>query len=189
MPYLNYNLPIHRTGFRPYGLSNPWQATQLAGMGAARRQIFSATGGRTLGQWQRGFSPNVLHGLGQPAVCLDQNQNTVPCSDPECTYGDCGSTAPQITIGALCLDQHQNQINCTDPNCTYGDCLSSPIKPLPPGPSPRVTAPMNLFWATAPPTATPTRVVATSTTSSWMQYLPVLAIAAMALVVAGSGRR
>jgi hypothetical protein len=60
------------------------------------------------------------------AICLDQNQNTIDCSDPNCTYGDCGSTGPQLTTGSLCLDQNENQIACNDPNCTYGDCISAP---------------------------------------------------------------
>jgi hypothetical protein len=59
------------------------------------------------------------------AVCLDQNQNAILCSDPDCTYGDCGSTAVQQTSGSLCLDQNQNPIACTDPNCTFGDCTAS----------------------------------------------------------------
>jgi hypothetical protein len=64
------------------------------------------------------------------AICLDQNQNTVACSDPSCTYGDCGSTGPQQLSGSLCLDQNQNQIACSDPNCTYGDCTASPTTSL-----------------------------------------------------------
>jgi hypothetical protein len=59
------------------------------------------------------------------AICLDQNQNSVSCSDPNCTYGDCGSTATQVTSGALCLDSNQNAVACSDPECTYGDCVSS----------------------------------------------------------------
>jgi hypothetical protein len=61
------------------------------------------------------------------AICLDQNQNTINCMDPDCTYGDCGST-PQLqqSTGSLCLDANQNQVPCGDPSCTYGDCLSSP---------------------------------------------------------------
>jgi len=67
-----------------------------------------------------------MRGLGQaPAVCLDQSQNQIDCADPNCTYGDCGATGPQVTVGSLCLDQSQNQIDCADPNCTYGDCISA----------------------------------------------------------------
>lgn len=69
-----------------------------------------------------------FRGMGQgvaPAICLDQNENSIACSDPNCAHGDCGSTAPQITIGSLCLDQQENQIACNDPNCTFGDCISS----------------------------------------------------------------
>lgn len=66
-----------------------------------------------------------LHGLGDAsAICLDQNQNSIPCSSPDCTYGDCGSAGPQQTSGSLCLDQNQNQISCSDADCTYGDCTS-----------------------------------------------------------------
>lgn len=62
-----------------------------------------------------------------PAICLDQSQNSVMCSDPNCTYGDCLAPAgvQQVTVGALCLDQSQNQIDCSNPNCTFGDCISS----------------------------------------------------------------
>src|SRR5271166_4985753 len=59
------------------------------------------------------------------AVCLDQSQNAILCSDPDCTFGDCGSSAPQLTSGGLCLDQNQNSIACADPNCTFGDCTST----------------------------------------------------------------
>lgn len=61
--------------------------------------------------------------LGQSSICLDQNQNTVSCADPNCTFGDCGATGPQVTSGALCLDQDENAVACADPNCTYGDCI------------------------------------------------------------------
>lgn len=60
--------------------------------------------------------------MASSAICLDQNQNTISCSDPECTYGDCGSSSVQVTQGALCLDQNQNPVACADPECTYGDC-------------------------------------------------------------------
>jgi hypothetical protein len=56
------------------------------------------------------------------AICLNQQQNSVACADPTCTFGDCNSTSPQITTGPLCLDQSENQIACNAPNCTYGDC-------------------------------------------------------------------
>lgn len=59
------------------------------------------------------------------AICLDQNQNSILCSDPDCTYGDCGSAAPQLGAGALCLDQNQNAVPCADPNCTFGDCTAT----------------------------------------------------------------
>ena len=62
---------------------------------------------------------------GAPAICLNEQQNSISCLDPNCAHGDCGSTGPQITVGALCLDQQENQIDCTDPNCTWGDCMST----------------------------------------------------------------
>jgi len=64
-----------------------------------------------------------VHGLGE-AICLDQNQNTIPCSSPDCTYGDCGAAGPQLSTGPLCLDQSQNQVPCSNPECTYGDCTA-----------------------------------------------------------------
>jgi hypothetical protein len=69
--------------------------------------------------------------MGSMAICLDQNQNTIACADPDCTYGDCCtgidcySVGAQQTTGPLCLDQNQNQISCSDPNCTYGDCTDT----------------------------------------------------------------
>lgn len=63
--------------------------------------------------------------MGSSAICLDQNQNTISCLDPDCTYGDCGSTSTQVTGGSLCLDQNQNAVACSDPECTYGDCVPS----------------------------------------------------------------
>ncbi len=51
MSYVNYNHELYRTGFRPYGHTNPWSATQLNGI--------------SLGQ-VRPFGPWTLHGeLGQ----------------------------------------------------------------------------------------------------------------------------
>lgn len=76
----------------------------------------------------------MLHGLGAIGanpICLDQNQNAIDCSDPNCTYGDCGATSSYVPSGG-CLDQNQNQILCADPNCTYGDCL--PATPAPAAP-------------------------------------------------------
>lgn len=163
MPYVDYNLSLYRTGFRPYGMTNPWSATQLNGYGLGTGiRPFTPSGGHRLGQIQRGMSPMVLHGLGQvAAVCLDQNENNVPCTSPDCTYGDCGSTAAQVTVGALCLDESENQIDCSSPACAFGDCISGTAKkpgtrpaapgvsPAP-GPSPRTYAPMTLFPQTAP---------------------------------------
>lgn len=71
-----------------------------------------------------------IAGLGM-AICLDQSQNTIACTDPECTYGDCGSTDTQLVGGSLCLDRSQNQIPCSNPECTYGDCLPSTAAPKP----------------------------------------------------------
>lgn len=70
-----------------------------------------------------------LRGLGDGAICLDQNQNSIPCSSPDCTFGDCGSSTPQIMSGSLCLDQSQNQVPCNSPECTYGDCVPSTPAP------------------------------------------------------------
>jgi hypothetical protein len=72
-----------------------------------------------------------LHGLGGlgMAICLDQSQNTIACMDPNCTYGDCGSSDTQLVGGALCLDQSENQVPCSNPECTYGDCLPSTRAP------------------------------------------------------------
>jgi len=64
----------------------------------------------------------MLGDLGM-AICLDQSQHTVACTDPSCTFGDCGSTDTQQVGGSLCLDQSENQVPCSNPNCTYGDCI------------------------------------------------------------------
>lgn len=64
--------------------------------------------------------------MASSAICLDQNQNTISCTDPSCTYGDCGATGvAQVTSGSLCLDSDQNAVACSDPECTYGDCTST----------------------------------------------------------------
>jgi len=65
----------------------------------------------------------MLGDLGM-AICLDQSQNTVACTDPSCTFGDCGSTDTQQVGGSLCLDHSENQISCSSPECTYGDCIA-----------------------------------------------------------------
>lgn len=188
MPYVDYNLSLYRTGFRPYGMTNTFSATQLNGLGYF--QPFRTGGGyrlqSSLGQ-AHAMSPYVLHGLGQAAaVCLDQNENSVPCNSPECTYGDCGSSAAQVTVGALCLDQGQNQISCSSPECTYGDC-AGPVKKTPgvsppPGPSPRTYAPMTLFPQTSPVTSY-TTASAGSLTSSML--LPLAAVVLVAALVMG----
>lgn len=66
--------------------------------------------------------------MGSSAICLDQNQNSISCTDPDCTYGDCGATGvSQVTTGSLCLDQDQNAVACSDPDCTYGDCIATGV--------------------------------------------------------------
>ena len=211
MPYMDYSLPFQRTGFRPYGMTNPWSATQLSGIAMRHAFPFSEEGGWALGQIQRGFSPRFLHGLGQaPTICLDQNENTISCTDPNCTYGDCGSSGSQITVGALCLDQGQNQVACTDPNCTYGDCTSPgrTSSTLPPGSSPRVSAPITSFPFTSPvipatsssiaaamavcPTGYTRSTTGVCTPSLWTQmqpYVPLLLIAGIAAIALGGGGR
>lgn len=146
MPYLTYNLPIQRTGFRPYGHTNPWSATQLSGT-PSQRQVFSEPGGRRLGQYQRGFSPMVLHGMGQ-AAC-DPTDPLGPCYDP-LIYPS--STAP--TPAAVPSPDNA----CAGPNpplfCAsssfpaestswspyYSSSSAVPVS-LSPGSSPRVTVP------------------------------------------------
>lgn len=97
-----------------------------------------------------------LRGLGQSAICLDQNQNTISCIDPNCTYGDCGSTESQVTSGALCLDQDENAVACADPNCTYGDCIGAAAKTAAkPGNVLPIAAGLNLPSKPAPTVAVP----------------------------------
>lgn len=88
--------------------------------------VVSSTSGPISAQSLVTPAPGAVAASGAaPAICLNQTQDTVPCSDPSCTYGDCGSGAAQVTVGSLCLDQGENQIACNDPNCTYGDCVAS----------------------------------------------------------------
>lgn len=205
MPYVDYNLSLYRTGYRPYDLTNPWSAHQLNGYSTESAALsgylgyfgtgvrpFTPSGGQRLGQIQRGMHPMLLHGLGQAAVCLDQNQNSVPCSDPECTYGDCGSTAAQVTVGALCLDQSQNQVACTDPNCTFGDCSAPAKTPArgvtpAPGPAPRTYAPATMFPQTAPMTSygQPSILGVSASGLSSTLMMSGLAILAIALLMGG----
>lgn len=110
--------------------------------------------------WRQAQS--VVHlGLGDDTslICLDQAQNTIPCSDPDCAYGDCGGTGHQVMTGPLCLDQQENAVACADANCTYGDCISGakksgggatvtagtpPIVIGAPSPSPTVQVPLKV---------------------------------------------
>jgi hypothetical protein len=166
MSYVNYNHGLYRTGFRPYGHTNAWAASQLNGYSTPEAVLsgylgqshpFEPGGGwklHGLGQ-SRAFAPWTLHG--GMAVCLDQNENTIACMSPDCTYGDCGSNAEQLVGGSLCLDHGQNQVPCSSPECTYGDCIApktsapSPVTiNLPPGPSPRVGVPPSQAPQTAP---------------------------------------
>jgi hypothetical protein len=172
MAYMDYKPSLYRTGFRPYGQTNAWAASQLNGMDTSEAVLsgylgqshpFMPSGGWGL-HGSASFHPWVLEGMGDTPVCLDQAQNAVNCQDPECTYGDCGAAGgPPVSTGG-CLDQKENQVLCMDPNCTYGDCLSAPakssmpanipqwissLKPvtLPPGPSPRVSVPVTPAFA------------------------------------------
>lgn len=117
------------------------------------------------GPYQRAL--HGLRGLGDPAICLDQNQNTIDCQDPNCTYGDCGAVSTSVPSGA-CLDQSENQVLCVDPNCTYGDCLpSTPAPAKKPGTviGPALTA---AVAATATPRPAPVVSVPLSSSSMGM---------------------
>lgn len=166
MPYLNYNLPIQRTGFRPYGHTNPWSATQLSGLGVPGRprQVFSEPGGRRLfagmglGQWQSGFSPAVLHGLAGDPNCdsgMPYDVNGNPCfattgyNVPDVVPAPAGSVAP------LCSGPGGDFISCSDPSCKFGPCIPSTgagagTVALSPGSSPRVPVPVTQFPQTSP---------------------------------------
>jgi len=157
MSYVNYNHGLYRTGFRPYGHTNAWAASQLNGYSTPEAVLsgylglshpFEPGGGwklHGLGQ-SRAFAPWTLHG--GMAVCLDETENTIACMDPSCKYGDCGSNAEQLVGGSLCLDYGENQVPCSSPSCSYGDCTDKPKSTfpiavnLPPGPSPRVPVPV-----------------------------------------------
>lgn len=126
MSYVNYNLPLYRTGFRPYGLTNTWSATQLNGMGQVRP--FTEQGGWRLGavpahwNWQRSFSPRFLHGMGQvTGDCSGPGGDFVSCSDPTCSYGPCTGAAVAPTE---CSDASGAFIMCGDANCKFGPCVS-----------------------------------------------------------------
>jgi hypothetical protein len=132
------------------------------------------------------YSPTQTGSYGAPLICLDQNQNSIGCSSANCTYGDCGSSGPQQTVGSLCLNQQENAVACSDPNCTFGDCISGTKPPgatLTPGPSPRVNAPLTMFPATAPPTATPQPYWGAQATSWLTQIEPYIPIILVILVL------
>lgn len=185
MPYLTYNLPIQRTGFRPYGTTNTWSATQLSGLGRPR-QIFSEPGGRRLGSynWQKGFSPAILRGMGQ-----DDGSGDVLTPGPGAGSGDLtapvvtsytpqplptgivptGDTSGGLPAGLVSSTPTASQM----PTWGGGGCMSGGlvvpcpgtsssggVATLSPGPSPRVTAPTTMFAATAPPTATAQTIAA-----------------------------
>jgi hypothetical protein len=140
-----------------------------------------------------------LRGLGDPAICLDQNQNTIDCQDPNCTYGDCGQVSTSVPSGA-CLDQSQNQVLCMDPNCTYGDCL--PSSPAPAKKPSTVISPALTAAVAATITPRPSPVVSvpltTSTVGMWLgsdmipgvpNWALIGGTLAIALVLGGGGRR
>jgi len=178
MAYVNYNLPMQRTGYRPYGHSNPWSASQLNGLRAPvwyEHQVvhpFSEGGGRRLGQVQRAFSPRFLmSGLGQDAsACSDFSGNFVPCGDSSCRFGPCVPAGPIASHG--CMDGYGNSVMCADPACMFGGCVNIACPPgqsnqggycigvtptpIAPGPSPRVPAPITLFPPTAGASTVPT---------------------------------
>lgn len=101
-----------------------------------------ALAGVRMGRGMRGLGSNI---------CLDQNQNSVDCSSPECTYGDCGASGAQVTTGPLCLDQNQNQIGCASPDCSFGDCTPPPMGVSTPAPAGVPTGSLLLYqgrWQT-----------------------------------------
>lgn len=192
MAYINYNLPLYRTGFRPYGLTNAWSATQFSGMGQVRP--FTEEGGWKLGavpahfNWQRSFSPRFLRsGLGQvTGDCSGPGGDFVACSDPSCSFGPCTGAAVAETE---CSDASGAFVMCGDPNCKFGPCVGvtcppgqtnmqgycmaetvqSPAYPpkgttpgLTPGPSPRVPASQTAFPPTAGASTIPGRVTCQS---------------------------
>lgn len=187
MAYVNYDLPLYRTGFRPYGLTNTWTATQLGQV-----RPFTERGGWKLGavpahyNWQRSFSPRFLTGglgtfprLGQTTGdCSNPSGDFISCSDPSCSYGPCGPAAAATTE---CSDASGAFVMCGDPNCKFGPCMSVSCPPgeenmqgycigtptktgggggvsLPPGSSPRVPAPQTMFPPTAASSAYPAKV-------------------------------
>lgn len=71
MSYVNYNQSLYRTGFRPYGHTDPFAASQLNGLG--QYHPFTESGGWPLhgfGQVHP-FGPWTLHGLGDGAGVPD----------------------------------------------------------------------------------------------------------------------
>jgi hypothetical protein len=207
MGYVNYNHALYRTGFRPYGQTNAWAASQLNGIDMSEAVLsgylgqshpFEPGGGwklHGLGQ-SRAFAPWTLHG--GMAVCLDQSQNTIACMSPDCTYGDCGSNAEQQVGGSLCLDQGENQVPCSSPSCTYGDCISpktstpSPVTiNLPPGPSPRVGVPPGWSSPTSPGYVAPSTGLMASTIISGVPNILLYGVAAFAAIqlLSPGGRR
>jgi hypothetical protein len=76
MAYMNYNRELYRTGFRPYGQTNPWAASQLNGMDIPEAVLsgylgqsrpFTRDGGWGL-HGSASFHPWVLEGLGQSSA-------------------------------------------------------------------------------------------------------------------------
>lgn len=162
MPYLNYNIPIQRTGYRPYGHTDTWAAVQLSGL--AERQLFSTPGGRRLGmgQWQSGFSPAVLHGLGLPGdpncdAGMPYDVNGDPC------FATTGYNVPDVTPaaggsgGGSCLSAVSGlAVPC--PSGSSGGGAAA----LGPGPSPRVPVSSSQFPATSYQSLFPTSAAAAS---------------------------
>lgn len=186
MAYVDYNLPLYRTGFRPYGLTNTWSATQLNGMGQVRP--FTERGGWRLGavpahwNWQRSFSPRFLRsGMGQALPGCDPTDPLGSCYDPLVPVTP---SPPSGLPGENCQDSLGRYVMCGDPSCVTGGCvtvdcpagqvnaggyciaatIATPASPAPgtyglaPGPSPRVPASQSMFPPTAGSSTIPAKV-------------------------------
>lgn len=81
------------------------------------------------------YSGPFMHGLGDSGICLDADENPIPCQDPGCALGPCGTVSTGPLPTGACLDEFGNATMCMDPGCTYGDCLpsSSPARVSRPG--------------------------------------------------------
>jgi len=139
MAYMNYNNSLYRTGFRPYGQTNAWAASQLNGydMGEA---VLSGYLGQSVpftrqGGWglhgSASFHPWVLEGMGDDPTSFITDFG-VPGSITQPAIVDCMATPNDPTCGSpLTAEQPYSYGQSTA--ATNAQLINAAINPSSPG--------------------------------------------------------